>query len=49
MSTKPAVKIGPANNLMGFTAAMDQGVFYVSGHPGQDSLLPSPPGLIKTS
>lgn len=49
VSKKPAVKIGPANDLMGFTAAMDESVFYASGHPGQDSSLPAPLGLIKTS
>lgn len=49
VSNQPAVKIGPANDLMGFTAAMDEGVFYASGHPGQGSDLPDPAGLIKTS
>lgn len=49
VSKKPAVKIGPANDLMGFTAAMDEGVFYASGHPGTDSALPNPLGLIRTS
>lgn len=49
LSKKPAVKIGPTNDLMGFSAAMDQGVFYASGHPGQGSSLPSPLGLTKTS
>jgi len=49
MSKKPAVKVGPANDLMGFTPGMDQGVFYASGHPVQDSALPGPLGLIKTS
>ncbi|WP_427007722.1 F510_1955 family glycosylhydrolase [Pseudarthrobacter sp. H2] len=49
VSKQPAVKIGPSNDLMGFTAAMDQGVFYASGHPGKGSTLPSPLGLVKTS
>lgn len=49
VSKKPAVKIGSTNDLMGFTAAMEQGVFYASGHPGPGSDLPSPLGLIKTS
>lgn len=49
VSKQPAVKIGPTNDLMGFTAAMDQGVFYASGHPGKGSTLPNPLGLIKTS
>lgn len=48
VTTQPAVKIGATNDLMGFTAAMDEGVFYASGHPGQGSALPSPLGLIKT-
>ncbi|MDI3243268.1 sialidase family protein [Arthrobacter sp. AL08] len=49
VSKKLAVKIGPTNDLMGFTAAMDDGVFYASGHPGAGSDLPSPLGLVKTS
>lgn len=49
VSKKPAVKVGPASDLMGFAAAMEQGVFYASGHPGQGSSLPGPLGLIKTS
>ena len=48
-SKKPAVKIGPTNDLMGFTGGMDQGSFYASGHPGEGSTLPGPLGLIKTS
>ena len=49
LSTKPAAKIGPTNDLMGFTAALDAGTFYASGHPGQGSSLPNPVGLIKSS
>lgn len=49
VSKKPATKIGATNDLMGFTAAMDDGVFYASGHPGSDSTLPNPLGLIKTT
>ncbi|MDD1478588.1 sialidase family protein [Arthrobacter sp. H16F315] len=49
MSKETAVKIGLTNDLMGFTAAMDQGVFYASGHPGNGSTLPNPLGLIRTS
>ncbi len=49
VTSKPAVKIGPTNDLMGFTAAKEQGLFYASGHPGKDSALPNPVGLIKTS
>ncbi|MDN4643953.1 F510_1955 family glycosylhydrolase [Arthrobacter sp. PsM3] len=48
MSKKTAAKIGPTNDLMGFTAEMDEGVFYASGHPGSDSTLPNPLGLIRT-
>ena len=44
----PATKIGDTNDLMGFTAAADQGVFYASGHPGPGSDLPNPLGLIKS-
>lgn len=44
----PATKIGPTNDLMGFTAAADQSVFYASGHPGPGSDLPNPMGLIKS-
>ncbi|MET4901729.1 exo-alpha-sialidase [Paenarthrobacter sp. CC6] len=49
VSKNTAVKIGPTNDLMGFTAAMDQGVFYASGHPGQDSDLPNPVGLLRST
>lgn len=49
MSTTPATKLGPTNDLMGFTAASDTGVFYASGHPGEDSTMPNPMGLIKSS
>lgn len=48
MSTKPATKIGPTNDLMGFTAAAGTGVFYASGHPGKDSAMPNPMGLIRS-
>lgn len=47
VSKETAVKIGPTNDLMGFTPAMEQGVFYASGHPGTGS-LPNPLGLIRT-
>ncbi|MBE4720110.1 F510_1955 family glycosylhydrolase [Pseudarthrobacter sp. AB1] len=49
VSKKPAVRVGPTNDLMGFTAAMEQDVFYASGHPGTGSTLPNPLGLIRTS
>lgn len=49
ISKNTGVKIGPSNDLMGFTTAMDEGVFYASGHPGKDSTLPNPLGLLKSS
>jgi hypothetical protein len=45
----PATQIGDTNDLMGFTAAADQGVFYASGHPGPGSDLPNPMGLIRST
>ncbi|MDQ0867364.1 F510_1955 family glycosylhydrolase [Arthrobacter globiformis] len=45
---QPARKIGDTNDLMGFTAGKDSGVFYASGHPGEGSDLPNPLGLIKS-
>lgn len=45
----PAAQIGDTNDLMGFTAAADQGVFYASGHPGPGSDLPNPMGLIRST
>lgn len=48
LTTTPATKIGDTNDLMGFTAAADQSVFYASGHPGPGSDLPNPMGLIKS-
>nr|WP_012311488.1 hypothetical protein [Arthrobacter sp. AK-1]ABR66956.1 hypothetical protein [Arthrobacter sp. AK-1] len=50
--TKPqsqATRIGDTNDLMGFTAAADQGMFYASGHPGPGSDLPNPLGLIRSA
>ncbi|CCQ46079.1 BNR/Asp-box repeat family protein [Pseudarthrobacter siccitolerans] len=44
----PATQIGDTNDLMGFTAAADQGVFYASGHPGFGSDMPNPMGLIRS-
>jgi hypothetical protein len=49
LSKEPAVKIGSTIDLMGFTAAVDGGVFYASGHPGPGSSLPNPLGLIRSS
>ncbi|WP_346960499.1 F510_1955 family glycosylhydrolase [uncultured Arthrobacter sp.] len=48
VTKSPASKIGGTNDLMGFTAAAEQGVFYASGHPGPGSDLPNPLGLIKS-
>lgn len=48
VTKSPATKIGGTNDLMGFTAAAGQDVFYASGHPGPGSDLPSPLGLIKS-
>jgi hypothetical protein len=47
--TKQPAKIGATNDLMGFTAGADEGTFYASGHPGPDSDLPNPLGLLKSS
>ncbi|MEO5778940.1 F510_1955 family glycosylhydrolase [Arthrobacter sp. PAMC25284] len=49
VSGTPAVTIGPTNDYMGFTAAMEPDVFYASGHPGPGSDLPNPAGLLKTT
>jgi photosystem II stability/assembly factor-like uncharacterized protein len=48
VTTTPATKIGGTNDLMGFTAGKDEGVFYASGHPGPGSDLPNPLGLIRS-
>jgi hypothetical protein len=48
VTNQPASKIGGTNDLMGFTAGKDPGVFYASGHPGEGSDLPNPLGLIKS-
>lgn len=48
VTKSPATKIGGTNDLMGFTAAADHGVFYASGHPGPGSDLPNPMGLIRS-
>ncbi|MCB5273090.1 hypothetical protein BJG92_00602 [Arthrobacter sp. SO5] len=48
VTKSPATKIGATNDLMGFTAAAEQDVFYASGHPGPGSDLPNPLGLIKS-
>jgi hypothetical protein len=43
-----ATKIGPTNDVMGFTSGQDQGIYYASGHPGQGSDLPNPVGLLRS-
>ena len=48
VTKSPATQIGDTNDLMGFTAAAGQGVFYASGHPGPGSDLPNPLGLIRS-
>ncbi|MDQ0819762.1 hypothetical protein QFZ79_002052 [Arthrobacter sp. V4I6] len=48
VTKQPASKIGGTNDLMGFTAGKDAGVFYASGHPGEGSDLPNPLGLVKS-
>lgn len=47
--TSAPARIGEANDLMGFTAARTDGVFYASGHPGPGSALPNPLGLLTSS
>lgn len=49
VTKSPAAQIGDTNDLMGFTAAADQGVFYASGHPGPGSDMPNPMGLIRST
>lgn len=41
------VRVGPVNDLMGFTIA-GPGHYYASGHPGAGSDLPDPVGLIES-
>ena len=48
ISRTPATKLGPSNDLMGFTSGPDHGIFYASGHPGQGSAPPGPLGLIRS-
>jgi hypothetical protein len=48
VTRSPTTRIGDTNDLMGFTAAAGQGVFYASGHPGPGSDLPNPLGLIRS-
>ncbi|WP_417221062.1 F510_1955 family glycosylhydrolase [Arthrobacter sp.] len=47
VSTKPATRIGPDIDLMGFTVATD-GTLYASGHPGPGVDMPNPVGLVES-
>ena len=49
ITKQPAAKIGPTNDLMGFTGGTDHGVLYASGHPGEGSDLANPLGLIRST
>lgn len=49
ITKQPAVKVGPTNDLMGFTGGTDHGVLYASGHPGEGSDLANPLGLIRST
>lgn len=49
ISEDPATQIGQTNDLMGFTAGKEDGVYYASGHPGEGSNLPNPLGLIRST
>lgn len=47
VTAKNVVKISETTiDLMGFTASAEPDIFYASGHPGPDSSLPNPVGLI---
>ncbi|MCO4239200.1 F510_1955 family glycosylhydrolase [Pseudarthrobacter raffinosi] len=48
VTARPAVKISPTIDLMGFSPTEDPDVFYASGHPGKGSTLPNPVGLIRS-
>ncbi len=49
-TTKMSVKISETTiDLMGFTATAEADTFYASGHPGPDSSLPNPVGLIQST
>lgn len=49
VTKQPATKVGGTNDLMGFTAGQEPGLFYASGHPGPGSELPNPLGLLRTT
>lgn len=48
VSASPAQRIGPVIDLMGYTPG-DDGTLYASGHPGPDTDLPNPVGLIRST
>jgi photosystem II stability/assembly factor-like uncharacterized protein len=49
VTNQPAAKLGATNDLMGFTGGIDHSVLYASGHPGADSDLPNPLGLVRST
>ncbi|KRE81593.1 F510_1955 family glycosylhydrolase [Arthrobacter sp. Soil763] len=49
VTTSPVAKVGPTNDLMGYTAAGSPEILYASGHPGPGSADPDPLGLITSS
>lgn len=49
-TAKTPVKVSDSTiDLMGFTATGEPNVFYASGHPGPESSLPNPVGLIRST
>ncbi|GAA1337555.1 F510_1955 family glycosylhydrolase [Arthrobacter roseus] len=48
VSSRPAERIGPVIDLMGFTAN-EEGTLYASGHPGPGTDMPNPVGLIRST
>lgn len=48
VSTSPAQRIGPVIDLMGYTAGGNS-TLYASGHPGPDTDLPNPVGLLRST
>lgn len=48
VSSSPAQRIGPVIDLMGYTAG-ENNTLYASGHPGPDTDLPNPVGLLSST
>lgn len=48
VSSSPAQRIGPVIDLMGYTPG-ENSTLYASGHPGPDTDLPNPVGLIRST